>query len=174
MRDHPRRCGENYLAAFQAVREQESPPQVRGKLRRHNSFRFRAGITPAGAGKTSTASRNAIGTWGSPPQVRGKREFAKLGLEYRGITPAGAGKTERLILDAEALEDHPRRCGENPDGGAVKCLNIGSPPQVRGKPLCCRHRYLRSRITPAGAGKTSCWSRSAASTWDHPRRCGEN
>ena len=34
--------------------------------------------------------------------------------------------------------------------------------------------YLRIRITPAGAGKTSCWSRSAASTWDHPRRCGEN
>ena len=29
--DHPRRCGENYLAAFQAVREQGSPPQVRGK-----------------------------------------------------------------------------------------------------------------------------------------------
>ena len=29
--DHPRGCGENYLAAFQAVREQGSPPRMRGK-----------------------------------------------------------------------------------------------------------------------------------------------
>ena len=30
-KDHPRGCGENYLAAFQAVREQGSPPRMRGK-----------------------------------------------------------------------------------------------------------------------------------------------
>ena len=31
-----------------------------------------------------------------------------------------------------------------------------------------------SGITPAGAGKTSLIKRPCESSWDHPRRCGEN
>ena len=51
---------------------------------------------------------------------------------------------------------------------------IGSPPQVRGKPIfpnLCPQQY---RITPAGAGKTTVefWYKPVYR--DHPRRCGEN
>ena len=31
-RDHPRRCGENYLFRFYMTPSEGSPPQVRGKL----------------------------------------------------------------------------------------------------------------------------------------------
>ena len=70
--------------------------------------------------------------------------------------------------------DHPRRCGEN--GGHVATVRdgVGSPPQVRGKPLEEVAKYGAAGITPAGAGKTpprSIWTRAH---WDHPRRCGEN
>ena len=71
------------------------------------------------------------------------------------ITPAGAGKTcigvysnavitdhprrcgenadNRIILPK--LEDHPRRCGENHFVRQCRCYDVGSPPQVRGKPI---------------------------------------
>ena len=52
--DHPRGCGENYLAAFQAVREQGSPPRMRGKPVAKKLRHRRVGITPADAGKTCT------------------------------------------------------------------------------------------------------------------------
>ena len=45
---------------------------------------------------------------------------------------------------------------------------------MRGKPLCCRHRDLRSRITPADAGKTYSQDNSETGGGDHPRGCGEN
>ena len=77
-RDHPRGCGENYLAAFQAVREQGSPPQVRGKLSASAYHAAAAGITPAGAGKTCEVAVSACCIVGSPPQVRGKHRYPRL------------------------------------------------------------------------------------------------
>ena len=44
---------------------------------------------------------------------------------------------------------------------------------MRGKPLWSSRRGLTSRITPAGAGKTTFMADIAACIWDHPRRCGE-
>ena len=51
---------------------------------------------------------------------------------------------------------------------------MGSPPQVRGKPLMLPQVRLERGITPAGAGKTTRAVRRAIVKWDHPRRCGEN
>ena len=96
------------------------------------------------------------------------------GIARRGITPAGAGKTILPQQFSVRFQDHPRRCGENTVARRTKSRTIGSPPQVRGKPLCCGHRYLRSRITPAGAGKTRGCNRQFRRGGDHPRRCGEN
>ena len=91
------------------------------------------GITPAGAGKTEVISIicpliqdhprrcgendffEIIGyvRIGSPPQVRGKQvSFSCFTYRFR-ITPAGAGKTLEVNRYDEAIEDHPRRCGEN-------------------------------------------------------------
>ena len=53
-------------------------------------------------------------------------------------------------------------------------FNLGSPPQVRGKPTIFYSAFLPPRITPAGAGKTKDIQPLDKRFWDHPRRCGEN
>ena len=70
------------------------------------------------------------------------------------ITPAGAGKTLPTTIYSIATKDHPRRCGENLSKKIRKTKQLGSPPQVRGKPAVVKQ--------------------AAAIAWDHPRRCGEN
>ena len=51
--DHPRRCGENVITCISGAGISGSPPQVRGKLSVVTPVMPEAGITPAGAGKTS-------------------------------------------------------------------------------------------------------------------------
>ena len=51
-RDHPRRCGENFLHAYYTTSDAGSPPQVRGKQSLAPAAFLWARITPAGAGKT--------------------------------------------------------------------------------------------------------------------------
>ena len=192
--DHPRRCGENGLDRRRDPSGIGSPPQVRGKLLEKIGIEKENGITPAGAGKTArkvhgtscikdhprrcgenarTAQDMRLWT-GSPPQVRGKPERNISGRSGFGITPAGAGKTCFVILISSVLQDHPRRCGENRSGTVRTKTTRGSPPQVRGKPCCAFVTASRSRITPAGAGKTRYSCRMCSRSRDHPRRCGEN
>ena len=132
------------------------------------------GITPAGAGKTLRTTIICSGvkdhprrcgenpndepvplhTAGSPPQVRGKQAAESCQAAMLRITPAGAGKTAYGDDILVGFEDHPRRCGENPNREFADSLLAGSPPQVRGK-----------RIIEQMYGCTA---------EDHPRRCGEN
>ena len=86
--------------------------------------------------------------------MRGKPELEKLCADVPGITPAGAGKTSALRSMCAGLRDHPRRCGENRNKHSENRRGVGSPPQVRGKPLNSSSCRRRSWITPAGAGKT--------------------
>ena len=90
------------------------------------------------------------------------------------ITPAGAGKTRKEKTAAFEKQDHPRRCGENRRRLICTKLDVGSPPQVRGKPPQSRFSLPCCGITPAGAGKTGGFAAVPAPTTDHPRRCGEN
>ena len=131
-------------------------------------------ITPAGAGKTTECPAGSYACNGSPPQVRGKLFLSLASLRSKRITPAGAGKTVQVEMDIAGTTDHPRRCGEN--AGQCLCfLSVsGSPPQVRGKHFLDFSNTIRNRITPAGAGKTSQWSKRLCIPPDHPRRCGEN
>ena len=171
-----------------------SPPQVRGKRTPHATIHAHAGITPAGAGKT-TATQHRVGAGGdhprrcgenavqihrgrqpdgSPPQVRGKRCIKIRPRPAAGITPAGAGKTRRCSVAAGVRWDHPRRCGENDCRAGAATAQGGSPPQVRGKRCNFVAWAYNFGITPAGAGKTSTRRYTTSPTWDHPRRCGEN
>ena len=84
------------------------------------------------------------------------------------------GKLGFRYRHAITIRDHPRRCGENRFPVSVFWGCLGSPPQVRGKPLPDGAGYLMSRITPAGAGKTKFVNACNFVTKDHPRRCGEN
>ena len=192
--DHPRRCGENHRTTSFLRQRMGSPPQVRGKLCRKMAATNRAGITPAGAGKTVAhllyqirrkdhprrCGENEISVSyqvhqkGSPPQVRGKLVSVAYAVCVPRITPAGAGKTVGLLLTLTIKKDHPRRCGENEGVYLFAPPKRGSPPQVRGKPVSECASIMDSRITPAGTGKTPACIQYCRSHEDHPRRCGEN
>ena len=131
--DHPRRCGENVVAFSTTPLIVGSPPQVRGKLSAVCTYPADIGITPAGAGKTSSTTQDLseekdhprrcvenilsllenLQHLGSPPQVRGKLHTAAAEQTFARITPAGAGKTKATLNE--------------------RFVNHGSPPQVRGK-----------------------------------------
>ena len=114
--DHPRVCGEKIHALLCVPASYGLPPRVRGKGQAIPAHSLGEGITPAYAGKSSTATRAARSTgdhpricgekwrihgwggpiWGSPPRVRGKdTNDANTGATV-GITPAYAGK--RVVL----------------------------------------------------------------------------
>ena len=95
-------------------------------------------------------------------------------LQLMRSTPAGAGKTKSSSVRLFAHRDHPRGCGENDEAGAIEFNELGSPPQVRGKPNADTAVWAVSGITPAGAGKTPALRSGFRINKDHPRRCGEN
>ena len=131
-------------------------------------------ITPADAGKTAKrelkaaqkadhprgCGENALGktritvAMGSPPRMRGKLEKPCMPENPYGITPADAGKTYASANNSPIPRDHPRGCGENVFSPASVTSRQGSPPRMRGKPKSTSAPKARSRITPAGAGKT--------------------
>ena len=172
--DHPRRCGENWGVQNGWLSDIGSPPQVRGKPVGGLNLEACRRITPAGAGKTLSVlltpsafqdhprrcgenclySRAEVSRTGSPPQVRGKRSLPCSMRSLSRITPAGAGKTIARLFRSLSFRDHPRRCGENNIGCLPYTGTVGSPPQVRGKPLNSSGGSGKGRITPAGAGKT--------------------
>ncbi len=111
--DHPRTCGEQGAAAQRTVRDEGSPPHMRGTGVLYRSFEFPLGITPAHAGNSDgteyelrrhtdhprTCGEQTIcdwltdGTTGSPPHMRGTASDSfKHTLEV-GITPAHAGNS---------------------------------------------------------------------------------
>ena len=106
--------------------------------------------------------------------MRGKLGGSKIDIPSNGITPAGAGKTPACRCCCWHRKDHPRRCGENEPQTPNQILTVGSPPQVRGKPIFPNPYPQQYRITPAGAGKTWGFSFPFDVYKDHPRRCGEN
>ena len=110
--DHPRMCGEKWLARFKPFATRGSPPHVRGKGADEQGVGGVAGITPAYAGKRVRCSQQALPCTdhprmcgekqmgmlsctqylGSPPRMRGKALKPAHELLCDGITPAYAGK----------------------------------------------------------------------------------
>ena len=105
--------------------------------------------------------------------MRGKANFRRRLRTCRGITPAYAGK--RMIKPSvlDCIKDHPRLCGEKGLPCRVLCPAAGSPPPMRGKVQSSHVSSVRSRITPAYAGKSPFVVNTKISMWDHPRLCGE-
>ena len=131
-------------------------------------------ITPADAGKTIEVEAYSRIVEGSPPRMRGKLVRGSVTAIRLGITPADAGKTEPVFPSGDPAPDHPRACGENLDNIASSVAYNGSPPRMRGKQNLDTFSKIRTRITPAHAGKTAIVADVSARRQDHPRACGEN
>ena len=171
--DHPRVCGEKWMASRRAQTRRGSPPRVRGKGAPGKDGAGMDRITPACAGKSRLERSPVRAIWdhprvcgekcgsrsaatrllGSPPRVRGKVIQHCHLLDNIGITPACAGKRFTLPKPTDEFEDHPRVCGEKKVNRYVKRSRKGSPPRVR--------------------GKADSWEEWAVAHLDHPRGCGE-
>ena len=171
-RNHPRRRGDFYDGAQRLEHIGESPPQARGLPRGVPGRGGRPGITPAGAGTSSTgkpkssATRNHPRRRGdfstaagppcaateSPPQARGLPASAASEAPASGITPAGAGTSHSRQDQDQPMRNHPRRRGDF--GVRHKFAELGgeSPPQARGLLHGRLVRIVHPGITPAGAG----------------------
>ena len=170
-----------------------SPPRMRGKGTPAGAGTPRTRITPAHAGKSSAPARTlstsgdhpracgekdgahsqSLAYKGSPPRMRGKGWRWWPEQLRRGITPAHAGKRQGKQCEARRDRDHPRACGEKRDPCRSDKTRSGSPPRMRGKDLAAVVGAGRDGITPAHAGKSSCWTTATAGKSDHPRACGE-
>ncbi len=191
--DHPRTCGEKTFHIIPPLYIVGSPPHMRGKGGAARPAAAQKRITPAHAGKSSTAcgrcsahgdhprtcrekervSRCACWTEGSPPHMRGKGGFPRLAVLHARITPAHAGKRPLCGILSVQREDHPRTCGEKVRDPQPGSHAQGSPPHMRGKALYGVFEGLVGGITPAHAGKSFGLVIKFLRHGDHPRTCGE-
>ena len=121
-------------------------------------------------------SRRVVGlsSGGSPPHARGRLAAELRFVGVRRITPACAGKTTGGVTVLASLWDHPRMRGEDRRRAGEKRALQGSPPHARGRRGTQSGGSLRTRITPACAGKTARRPAHRASPRDHPRMRGED
>ena len=151
-------------------------------------------ITPACAGKTGCYLLQRSYHWdhprmrgedwcggnsecseeGSPPHARGRLGFHCTQTTSSGITPACARKTPLPRNRCQPRKDHPRMRGEDKGGARKRKQNVGSPPHARGRQLITTILKLKTRITPACAGKTKLHPLGRTSATDHPRMRGED
>ena len=110
---------------------------------------------------------------GSPPRGRGKGCLFRLCPIRIGITPAWAGKSCFGEVCVDGLEDHPRVGGEKMRASPRRTYLLGSPPRGRGKVTGYFGVVIRTRITPAWAGKSMEQGGVIKYTKDHPRVGGE-
>ena len=150
-----------------------SPPRMRGKVLAASPSSVKGRITPAYAGKSSTAGTGLVLSWdhpracgeklavgagyltwkGSPPRMRGKVRLFHSRADNGRITPAHAGKSLDVGLGFVFSRDHPRACGEKGPPTSPASPRIGSPPRMRGKARRWRRISHPRGITPAHAGK---------------------
>ena len=166
--------GEDLWAFSRCGVSHGSPPHARGRPLPRSGGRVQTRITPACAGKTSTAEKYTFfctdhprmrgedepaqdGQWysaGSPPHARGRLLPGPLRAAARGITPACAGKTIQGGANLLSFKDHPRMRGEDAAESVTKWWRRGSPPHARGRHSMRTQGFPATGITPACAGKT--------------------
>ena len=166
---------------------------MRGKDKGKGYREWKAGITPAYAGKRlrkliiAQVNRDhprlcgekasvrvvVIKSRGSPPPMRGKEVKCTGASAGIGITPAYAGKRKGFWSPEPQKKDHPRLCGEKSICYDSTRPCPGSPPPMRGKVPTAGQRRNHNGITPAYAGKSPTAATRRGGAEDHPRLCGE-
>ena len=191
---HPRACGEDIQAMVQNPISGETPPRMRGRRWTGRLPTRMDRNTPAHAGKTfpmipcspiSWKHPRACGEDASctlvtehkeetPPRMRGRLQYPSLFLTLQGNTPAHAGKTPAGHQRTERDRKHPRACGEDLRPSPLIATPLETPPRMRGRRFYDVVGELRSRNTPAHAGKTTTNRSWRGKPRKHPRACGED
>ncbi len=86
--------------------------------------------------------------------MQGKEAEHRISEPPPRITPACAGKRLQTAISTPATQDHPCVCREKKRIGIILANRTGSPLRVQGKASDEKAETVRSRITPACAGKS--------------------
>ena len=129
---------------------------------------------PRVCGEHRSCARAAASTAGSSPRMRGTPRVRILSSMMVGIIPAYAGNTDAARPRRWPTGDHPRVCGEHRPFVAIRLIQTGSSPRMRGTHQVSSRRVAIMGIIPAYAGNTGVWWASGALRRDHPRVCGEH
>ena len=111
---------------------------------------------------------------GSLPHTRERQTLCIDDEMYLRITPAYAGKTSPHTHQTVLGQDHPRIRGKDWFRYYYLATNEGSPPHTRERRTRKILRQECTRITPAYAGKTTCWKSDKRGNRDHPRIRGKD
>ena len=191
--NYPRLRGEEASTSPPIMPGRELPPLARGRGQAHRPFSRASGITPACAGKRTSAAhtiparRNYPRLRGEeadfapaagarrelPPLARGRAARARWLKLLPGITPACAGKRRDSRGCGYKEWNYPRLRGEEIFAALVSMLLRELPPLARGR---VRGRATKRRakgITPACAGKRRRRHRGHARARNYPRLRGE-
>ena len=162
-KDHPRVCGEKRQGNMNKEVKVGSPPRMRGKASHHEVCVLVLGITPAYAGKSSTATLAAHSTGDHPrvcgeksanPKVRDTMEGASPRMRGKVFFFTGASFCAIFFLEPSGnLLLEPSGSSWVPPDGSIFVFAIGLPPRVRGKAITFREQDSADGITPAYAGK---------------------
>ena len=142
-KDHPRVCGEKRQGNMNKEVKVGSPPRMRGKASHHEVCVLVLGITPAYAGKSSTATLAAHSTGDHPrvcgeksanPKVRDTMEGASPRMRGKVFFFTGASFCAIFFLEPSGnLLLEPSGSSWVPPDGSIFVFAIGLPPRVRGK-----------------------------------------
>ena len=106
--------------------------------------------------------------------MRGRPPTTETTSSQSRLTPANAGTTADNSHLLGRVKAHPRECGDDRDCFARAAPYTGSPPRMRGRPLCCAPSRWVLGLTPANAGTTVAPAASAPTIAAHPRECGDD
>ena len=152
--DHPRLRGEKLFIFIIYTFNYRITPAYAGKSVQPFAGSETVRDHPRLRGEKTTAMCFSSSSRGSPPLTRGKVFFSIFIVSFLRITPAYAGKSNPAGRRSKSPWDHPRLRGEKSTETQRILSTLGSPPLTRGKVRCGNDKRLRSRITPAYAGKS--------------------
>ena len=191
---HPRMRGEHDLRGRAHDMDAGSSPHARGTLTNAGTKADSAGIIPACAGNTASASILRLNprdhprmrgeheagrvelteAWGSSPHARGTLGRTASRIVAHGIIPACAGNTMRIRPVLLVMRDHPRMRGEHAGLARLRPVDEGSSPHARGTQDGREDATRSGGIIPACAGNTFMLLIHIVRLRDHPRMRGEH
>ena len=152
--DHPRVCGEHFIAHFAPSVDQGSSPRMRGT---HEETFFNGdstGIIPAYAGNTLRRRVDAGMRW-DHPRVCGEHPYAfGDGDQFTGSSPRMRGTLGGFLFSVWFAGIIPAYAGNTIKWVSSVHMAGGSSPRMRGTPIFLQHDILVAGIIPAYAGNT--------------------
>ncbi len=173
-RDHPRVCGEHFLALSTKPDNAGSSPRMRGTPPSAPEVVGGVRDHPRVCGEHIDRIIVIPQDRGSSPRMRGTHIFRSISNDRAGIIPAYAGNTRRDSWNIIAARDHPRVCGEHVKRYRRGHIIQGSSPRMRGTLFLSVIACRPCGIIPAYAGNTRPAFPNRSASWDHPRVCGEH